>query len=231
MRKRTIRKDLTGQRFGRLTVIQFDCTQGHMSKWLCKCDCGGTKSVRSDHLTAGHTKSCGCMELENMETFGGHNRTLRADHKRLDLVYRAMLNRCYHEKTRNYKNYGGRGIRVCDEWRECFDNFCKWALTNGYDETAKYGKCTLERIDVNGNYEPSNCKWVSSYEQSVNKRDTIRIEWDGNLRTIRELSQITGIPESRIRGRLARGWDIERTLSTPKMVNAYKMAKVKGIRY
>lgn len=230
MQKRTIRKDLTGERFGKLTVVEFDCMQGHMSKWKCKCDCGGTKSVRSDHLTAGHTKSCGCMEFENRKRIAGHNRTIKADHIRLERVYRAMLNRCYRAENRNYRNYGGRGISVCNEWRENFVNFCEWALANGYDETAEYGECTLERIDVNGNYEPSNCKWISSYEQSINKRDTIRFNWDGGIHTIRELSQITGIPEGRIRGRLVRGWSLKRTLSTPKMVNAYKMAKVKGIQ-
>ena len=160
--------DLTGQRFERLTVLKRG-ENGHRGKvyWLCQCDCGSEIAVRGDHLRKGLIRSCGCL---SNETRSQVHRTHGGSHTRLYRVYRTMLARCFNPKNYEYAAYGGRGIRVCDAWKEDYVAFRDWALANGYDEAAPYGECTIDRIDVNGNYEPSNCRWTTMAEQQRNKR-------------------------------------------------------------
>jgi len=163
--------DMTDNRVGRLT-IQGRAVSGNRGKvyWRCVCDCGNEVSVRGDHLRYGLVKSCGCYNSEcataSHTTHGGY-------HTRLYKVYRTMLARCNNPKNKEFKNYGGRGISVCEEWRNDFQAFRDWALANGYDETAERGACTIDRINVNGNYEPSNCRWVSMEVQAKNKRTKV----------------------------------------------------------
>lgn len=161
-------RDMTGSRFGRLTVLG-RASGGDSRKvyWLCRCDCGNETTVRGDHLRYGLTSSCGCYQSEyrtmSHTTHGGY-------HTRLYKVYRTMLARCGNPNSSEYKNYGGRGISVCEEWKNSFPTFREWALAHGYDENAARGDCTIDRIDVDGNYEPNNCRWVSSLVQAQNKR-------------------------------------------------------------
>ena len=164
--------DMTGQRFGRLVVLE-RAENGHRGKvyWQCRCDCGKETSVRGDHLRYGFVRSCGCY---NSEVTTSSHTTHGSYHSRLYKVYRTMLARCNNPKNTNYRNYGGRGISVCEEWRSDFSAFRDWAIANGYDEMAEFGVCTIDRIDVNGNYEPNNCRWVSMAEQSKNKRQRRR---------------------------------------------------------
>ena len=158
--------DLTGMRFGRLTVIERDAARGREAKWLCKCDCGNTKVVQGNHLRAGSIRSCGCLGSENrMQVNVTHGGT----YDRLYNIWLGIRKRCFNPNEPAFHNYGGRGITVCDEWSD-FAVFREWALKTGYDQNAPRYQCTIDRIDVNGNYEPSNCRWVDMKVQRMNQR-------------------------------------------------------------
>lgn len=164
--------DISGQRFGNLVVIKRSGEIGGRSKWLCRCDCGKEAVVSVSNLRNGHTKSCGCLvSTTAIKTRTKHGHKKKAKVNRLYPVWRNMKQRCDLPTHKYYKSYGGRGITVCQEWRD-YDNFRKWAYANGYDEDAPRGSCTIDRIDVDGNYEPSNCRWVSMDVQAKNKRNS-----------------------------------------------------------
>lgn len=160
--------DITGQRFGRLVAIERIGTDKHRRAiWLCRCDCGNTATVVGSELRRGRTKSCGCLGHErNREGHVKHG----CRYTRLYSIWRGLRQRCSNPNSKGYSNYGGRGITVCQEWND-FTVFQKWAHENGYTNSM-----TIERNDVNGNYEPSNCKWIAHNEQSQNKRDTVRVD-------------------------------------------------------
>ena len=146
---------LVGKRFGRLTVIAESYTK--RGSYVCKCDCGNTtKPIQAGNLRHGRQKSCGCLKVDRLKKKIAikHNDS----NSRLYLVWQAMKQRCTNKNHPNYRHYGGRGVQVCKEWLNSFENFRNWSMCNGYDPSAKQSECTLDRIDVNGNYCPENCR-------------------------------------------------------------------------
>ena len=160
--------DLTGQRFGHITVLEratnHICAGGqHKTAWICICDCGKEIVATSGNLRNGHHISCGCLAAERMSVIG-QNGTHRESRSRLYRVWSGMKNRCLNPKATKYEIYGGKGVKVCPEWLQSFENFRDWAMANGYTDNL-----TIDRIDGNGNYEPSNCRWTSYSEQNKNR--------------------------------------------------------------
>lgn len=202
-------KDISGNKYTRLTAIQYVYTKNKKAYWLCKCECGKEKIVSASDLTSGNTKSCGCL---HHDTAREHYLSLNRIHgMKGTKIYSKWLNmkaRCYKKSCNGYKNYGGRGIKVCDEWKNSFVNFYKWSINNGYQEGL-----TIERIDVNKDYSLDNCKWITNLEQQNNKRNNTYIVYKNEKHTIAEWSRITGINKNTISGRLRKGWSVEKILS------------------
>ena len=204
-------KNMTGQRVGRLTVLDRDCLgmRGGHARWICRCDCGNMVSVLGESLRIGETKSCGCFKKEVTST---RSRVDNAKHRetgtRMHKIWVAMKQRCYNEKDIHYNDYGKRGISVCEEWLDNYEAFRDWSLKNGYDS-----KLSIDRINVNGDYSPENCRWATSKEQQNNKRNNRRLTYNGETHTIAEWVRITGISRSSICYRLESGWPIEKVLT------------------
>lgn len=200
--------DLTGQKFGRLIVIEYK----QNGKWLCKCDCGNEKVVRGDSLKQGLTLSCGCLHKNIVKLTCKKNFLKHGMSKtRINNIWFNILSRCYNEKSNNYKNYGARGIKICKEWKENFVAFYNWAIKNGYQDNL-----TIDRIDNNGNYEPSNCRWVSQKIQQNNKRNNHLITYKDKTYTLSKWAEIKNIKISTLAMRLNhQSWSIEKALTTP----------------
>lgn len=171
------RRDITGERFGKLIAVERYRENGK-TRWLCKCDCGNEKKILLDSLIRGRSKSCGCyrkvVTSENRKKHG------KSCGNRLYRIWIGMRNRCNNQNREYYKNYGGRGIKVCEEWRD-FGVFEKWSFENGYED-----ELTIDRIDVNGDYEPTNCRWVTRKTQANNTRVNITTKIDGIEKTLSE---------------------------------------------
>lgn len=195
--------DLTGRTFGKLTVTKPIGIKNRYLYWECECICGNKVAVRGSHLVCGDTISCGCAIYAPNKTHG-QSRT------RLGREYISMMNRCYNVNHRYYYNYGGRGIKVCEEWKDNKIDFFKWAIANGYNDNL-----TIDRIDNEGNYEPLNCRWVNNIFQQNHKRNNKLITYNGETHTQAEWSRKTGITSNAIGLRLCNGWSLEKTLTTP----------------
>ena len=204
--------DMTGARYGKLTVImRADDAPSGQKRWLCRCDCGKETIVHGQSLRSGHTVSCGCYRKAINAEMGKQKLTKHGGARtRLYRIWKGMKQRCRDENSTRYQSYGGRGISVCEEWIDDFSAFQEWALKNGYQDDL-----TIDRKDTNGNYEPSNCQWISNKDQQANKRNNRVIECNGDIHTLSEWSKITGVKEGTIAYRLKAGWPIEKALKEP----------------
>jgi len=207
--------DITGQKFGRLTVVEFVEVRKNKSYWKCKCDCGKEKITVNNSLKKGNTKSCGCISKEknsNLRHGMGSTRFYR--------IHQSIKTRCLNSNTQHYEYYGGRGVKVCDEWlefkgfQEMYSSYLEHIKIHGEKNT------TIERIDVNGNYCKENCRWATMKEQGRNKRSNVYIIYKGELKTKGEWLEKLNLNRSLINKRLQMGWTIEKAFETP--IRKYK---------
>lgn len=213
LKERIINIDFTGQRIGKLLIVKkSESSDG----WICLCDCGNEIIVKSRELKHKNTKSCGCLNNELLRERNKKMATHRMSNSRLYGIWAKMKVRCTKIENKDYDNYGARGISFYKEW-ESFEPFMEWAMNNGYNE-----KLTLDRIDVNGDYEPDNCRWITMKEQASNKRTSRYIEVDGVKRTVAEWARIIGVSRQGLRYRLEAGWSIEDIISEKNQGNPRK---------
>lgn len=197
--------DITGKKFNNLTAIRYDHKEGHHHYWLFKCDCGAEKIIKKDHVVCGRIKSCGCFS--GGITYGHHGK-----HKtRLYHTWKGMKRRCFNTNTTHYADYGGRGIKMCNSWKEAFLPFYTWAIENGYKDDL-----TLDRIDVNGDYCPENCRWITLQEQQYNKRNNVLITYRGTTKCLNQWAEILGIKKDVLYYRIRQGgWSVEDAFNKP----------------
>lgn len=221
-------------KFGRLTVIDFVHaevpTRGW--NWVCRCECGVVKALRPSEVKSGKIRSCGCLhdEVCSQKATKFVNRV--ADHKRLYSVYNGIKKRCYRVAEPRYKDYGGRGIKMSDEWlnpTNGFDNFVEWSVRNGYTETM-----TIDRINVNGDYSPDNCRWIPLTEQALNKRDTLWVEYKGERVPLMVLCERLGLNYDMVHNRIYDlHWSVEHAVEVPSQQCESLRSKclARGINY
>lgn len=205
--------DLTGEKFGRLTAIKrIGLNKRNEIIWLFKCDCGNNKVALANDVKRGNTRSCGCLQYERIvecHTTHGYSRT------RLYRIYSGMKHRCYDIKNKDYKFYGGRGISICNEWLD-FIPFHDWAMSHGYCDNL-----SIDRIDNDKGYSPSNCRWATVLEQAHNRRRSGRtgalFTINNETKSIAEWARYFGIQYNIVWKRLRNGRDVEKAFTTPKL--------------
>lgn len=184
-----------------------------MSTYILRCVCGTQFVALQNNVNRGHTKSCGCLK-RRLPTYHGQRGTP------IYTSWDCMVQRCCNPKAASYRNYGGRGIRICSAWRE-FKEFYQWAIVNGWAEGLE-----LDRVDNNGNYEPSNCRWVTPAENNLNKRTNRLITFNGQTKTLKEWGQSTGLHPKTITGRLdLLRWSVADALTTPSRGRYAQLSK------
>lgn len=190
--------DMYNLRFGLLTVIGFaGKDKNNRALWKCLCDCGNETVVLGKSLRSGNTKSCGCLNvLMATERITKHNTTHGESYTRLFHRWSGMLTRCENPNAVNYKNYGGKGVSVCKEWHD-FSSFRDWAKENGWKED---GTLTIDRIDPNGNYEPSNCRWVDAKKQANNRNTTRNLTVNGETHSLADWARQFGKHPTNLQG-------------------------------
>lgn len=200
--------DYTGEKYGYLTVLEFVKRENKKTYWKCKCDCGKEIIIPITYLTSGDTKSCGCYRKKVSKNNSKiiHNMSK----SKLYRTWIEMKRRCYNKNRESYKYYGERGIIVCNEWKNNFTNFYNWAIKNGYKDNL-----TIDRIDVNGNYEPNNCRWATIKEQNNNMRTNHYIYYNDKRYTMSQFAEEYNIPYYIVKNRIRNNWSINKILNTP----------------
>lgn len=194
-------RDLTGQRFGRLTVTGRAPNRARHIYWLCRCDCGNEVTVRADGLTRGATTSCGCYHRDVVTKHG----LWRSDAYG---VWTGMVQRCVNPNHHAYHRYGGRGIKVCERWHDFEAFYCDM-----YPKPSRGH--SLERIDNDGDYTPDNCRWATRKEQSRNRADNRLLTYKGETRCLTEWAEIIGMKKSALSERMRRGWNVQEAIEIP----------------
>lgn len=205
--------DLTGQSFGRLKVVALADSLRHpcgdvSRRWTCICECGQTAIVIAKALRRGVTTSCGCLQRERASTANTRHGQTVSGRSGAYRTWQAMLTRCTNPNQRSYRDYGGRGIDVCERWLGSFEAFFA-------DMGERPAGLTIDRIDNARGYDPGNCRWATRVEQQRNSRATKFVTVDGTSDTLAGWAERTGIPATAIRARIARGWSAMRAVSTP----------------
>lgn len=209
-----------GKKYGKLQIVSLDYKKqkyakngrkdGFLYYFKCLCECGNYTVVNLHDLTSHHTQSCGCYQKDQTSK---SNKTHGLKNSPVFYIWTSMKQRCLNPNNRAYKNYGGRGITVCDEWKDDFKAFYDWAMANGYKE-----KLSIDRIDVNGNYEPSNCRWATRRIQSRNTRKNIIVEYKDEKLCLKDLAVKYNIDYKLLHKRFKKGWSIEKALTTPTKI-------------
>ena len=198
--------DLTGRKFGKLTAIRPFCqNRAKQYLWECKCECGGTSVVVGSNLIRGNTKACGCVRITEI---ADRTRKHGMSKERIFSIWVGMRKRCNNKKSAAYKDYGGRGISISEEWG-VFENFYN-DMKDGYSHNL-----SLDRIDPNGNYCKENCRWATAKTQNNNRRSNVYLEINGQKKTLSEWSDISGVRPSLIQYRVNRGWDLNDAINKP----------------
>lgn len=217
--------DLTGRKYNFLTVISFKGRIKKRSLWNCICDCGNTHIVEAYNLKTGQVKSCGCYSSPKAKSsfYRPNRRTHGLSNHILYSIWNAMQARCRNKNNIAYERYGGRGISLCNKWKK-FIGFYE-DMHESYENGL-----TLERIDVNGNYEPNNCRWATYKEQANNTRKNRVVTYMGITGSVVSVCDKLGIDSRMVHRRLSANWDIQRAFAEPKMTvrmnNKYKIVKV-----
>ncbi len=217
-------KDLIGMKFGKLAVMER--TENYISRsgrkytqYLCKCDCGRTFVAYSQMLLDGRTWQCGCETGHYMprgeDRHGDASPT--APGHRLYALWCGIKRRCYYPKIPGYSDYGGRGIRMCDEWLNDYKAFRTWAIENGYDINVPRGECTIDRIDIDGDYSPENCRFVDIATQNDNKSNVIHVEYHGETHNLKQWAEIFGINYTTLQNRYHCGYTGDKLFSKEKL--------------
>ena len=184
------RTNLTGQRFGKLSVVDKIVPPKGRTLFVCVCDCGKQVTLNGSDLQSGNTKSCGCLRVEKSKLSNlKHGATLNGKHTGAYRSWTTMKSRCYNEDNNRFYAYGGRGIAVCDRWLESFENFLA-------DMGDRPDGCTIDRIDVNGNYDPENCRWATTSDQAKNQRKNVWYELDGQKMIQADVARALGVHPS-----------------------------------
>lgn len=204
--------DLTGKKFGRLTVVSENGKRNGRTHWDCLCDCGRQSIIDGSKLRSGHTKSCGCLKKEYVSNIGDKGNIKHGMYKHpLFKIWIGIKERCYNKKRAAYSNYGGRGITVCPEWLNDFQAFYDWAMANGWEKGL-----TIDRIDNNGNYTPENCRWATRKLQARNQRSNSHIEYNGRTKILIEWCEELNLHYDTVRVRIGKlGWTPEKAFETP----------------
>lgn len=209
-------KDLTGMVFGKLTVVRIDDSGSRPIKWICVCSCGKEKAVRSSNLVSGSTASCGCKVYDNrgkrpdLSERNRRNAKYNKSSNRTLRTWKAMKSRCLNENDKDYKNYGGRGITICDRWISFF-NFLE-------DMGERPHGMTIDRIDTNGDYTPDNCRWATPKTQANNTRYNYYVEHNGEVKTVRQWSEQSAVEYKTLLYRISSGWNFEEAMKTPSLI-------------